>query len=131
MKLDASYMKYLGTSYLYGGNDVDGIDCINLCTLVGRDRGVLIPNVNHQHKTFNNYHSLFDIRNDVSNWIKVQAQPDVLVVFRVSGRVGHVGYMLDSRRFIHILEGSSVTIERVDDAMWEKRIVGFYQYIGD
>lgn len=129
MNLD--YTKYLGVPYIYGGDSLQGLDCINLCVKIGEDRGIKIPNINHSHCTFKTYHGLFDIRNNASDWEAVKASPDTLVVFKVSGKIGHVGYMLDNRRFIHILKGSRVTIEKIDAPMWDKRIIGFYKYIGD
>jgi len=126
------YYKYLGAPYKFNGSSIsEGFDCINLCIQIGKDRGINIPNINHKNNSINNYFSLFNIRNDNTQFKKVQQQKDVLVVFKVGGRISHVGYMLDNDNFIHIMEKSNVSIERISDGTWKNRVIGFYKYIGN
>lgn len=123
--------KYLGVPYKYLGDTLDGLDCINLCTMIGRDRGINIPNINHQGTTIDDYQSIFNVRNDVSLWKKVEPKEDCLVVFKINGVVRHVGYMIDDEYFIHIMQNSNVTVDRITNPQWERRVVGFYEYIGN
>lgn len=124
-------MKYLGTNYKFNGDNIkDGLDCINLCCLVAKDLGYYIPNINHIMCTIDNYQRLFDVRNDKALWEAVEPQLNTLVVFKINGVVKHVGYMLNNYQFIHILEGSRVTVDFVTNPQWAKRIVGYYKYVG-
>ncbi len=123
-------LKYLGTPYEYLGSTLKGLDCINLCVLVGKDRGINIPNINHSNTNIHSYSGLFDVKDNINLWEKTTAQKDVLVVFKINGIARHVGYMLDDDQFIHIMQDSRVTVDRVSSFQWEKRVVGFYKYIG-
>lgn len=131
MKVDNSYLKYLGVPYKFNGASMEGFDCINICIQMAKDRGVKLMNINHSHTSIHTYHYLFNLRDSKEVFKEVPAQSDVLVVFRVAGKISHVGYMLDSDKFIHILEGSNVTVESIHNITWKKRVVGFYKYIGD
>lgn len=125
------YIKYLGTKYLYEGNSIrEGYDCINLCCALAKDRNIKMKNINHSYCDINSYHHLFNLRN-TQEFLKVKPQKDVLVVFKIAGKISHVGYMLDNTSFIHIMENSSVTVEKITNANWEKRVIGFYKYVGD
>lgn len=131
MQGDITYTKYLGTPYKFEGSSLEeGFDCINLCVQVARDRNVPMMNINHSHTNIHTYHYLFNLRN-TNDFQRVSQQQDVLVVFRVAGEISHVGYMVTKDKFIHIMEDSKVTIESVSSPMWEKRVVGYYKYLGE
>ena len=66
----------------------------------------------------------------VSNqWIEVEKQPNVLVLFKPRlglGLCGHIGFYLGDDLFIHSAPGMGVCIERLDGLFWRRRIEGFY-----
>ena len=125
-------MKYLGTNYKYHGDSLeDGFDCINLCCAIGKDLGVYIPNINHSMFDIHSYQGLFDIRDNKAMWLHVQPKANTLCVFKINGKVQHVGYMLDDNQFIHIMEGSRVSVDTLDNIQWSRRLVGCYEYIGN
>lgn len=126
--------KYLGTNFKFNGNSIEeGFDCINLCCAIAKDRGVPMKNINHSFTNIDNYHNLFEQKDNNSEWLSLTHLDDLtnsLVVFKINGKISHVGYMLDDVMFIHIMEHSKVTIEKITSPQWERRIVGFYRYIG-
>ncbi len=64
-----------------------------------------------------------------AGWRRVeQAQGGDLVVFRIFGRCMHVGLLLERPWFLHTQEGACSTVERLDAAVWARRIEGFYRY---
>lgn len=129
--MDNSYSKYLGCNFKFNGNSlIEGFDCINLCCAIAKDRGVHIPNINHLAFSLDTYHTLFGQKDDKQLWQEVQPQANALVVFKINGVVKHVGFMLDNLNFIHIMEHSRVSVEKITSIQWNKRIVGFYKYIG-
>lgn len=130
-KLNTDYYKYLGASFKFNGNSLaEGYDCINLCCAIAKDRNVPMKNINHSFTNIDNYHSLFSER-ESSEWKSITENlSDSLVVFKINGKISHVGYMLDDLCFIHIMENSKVTVEKITSPQWERRIVGFYKYIG-
>jgi cell wall-associated NlpC family hydrolase len=123
--------KYLGVPYKFQGNTIEeGLDCVNLCTQVGKDLGVTIPNVNHTMSTPDSYSSLFDLRQNLSLWKEVRPKANTLCVFKINGVVKHVGYMLNEYNFIHIMEHSKVTVDSIDSIQWSRRLVNCYEYVG-
>lgn len=127
------YIKYLGVNYKYNGNSIlEGFDCINLCCAIAKDRGIYLPNINHTDFNINNYGlRMKEVKDTPNIWKKVAPQENALVLFKIHGVIKHVGYMIDKYSFIHITEGSKVTVERLTSPQWNKRIEGFYVYIGD
>ena len=123
------YTKYLGVPFKFKGNSIEeGLDCINLCCALAKDRGVPLANVNHAALTISNVHLKFEqMEREVGVlWQEVEPQENVLVIFRINGKLRHVGYMLDNIHFIHIMEGASVTVDKITNLKWEKRIFGLY-----
>lgn len=124
--------KYLGTPYRFHGTTTEeGLDCANLCTLVGKDLGINIPNINHNIHTMETYSSLFKLKDDTSLWKQVEPRANTLCVFKINGLVRHVGYMLNEFEFIHIMENSKVTVDTLYSVQWNRRLVGCYQYVGN
>lgn len=124
--------KYLGTKYLFQGNSLDtGVDCANLCTMVSKDLGVTIPNINHIGFSIDTYSSLFKQRDNIKLWEVSEPKLGTLCVFRINGEVKHVGLMLNEYEFIHIMEGSRVTVDTLDSIQWKRRLVNCYKYVGN
>jgi len=124
--------KYLGVNYKFKGNSInDGLDCINLCSLVAAEFGTKIPNINHSFCNEDNYPTMFNnVREDKSLWVECEPKAHTLCVFKINGIIRHVGYMLNNNDFIHIMQGSRVTVDRLDSIQWARRLVGCYTYIG-
>lgn len=131
MKVNDIVTKYLGVPYKFQGRSIaEGLDCVNLCTLVGKDFGIKVPNINHSLFTTENYSTLFEVRQNINLWKEVQPKANTLCVFKINGVVKHVGYMLNEFDFIHIMENSKVTVDSINSIQWSRRFVGCYEYIG-
>lgn len=133
--INKDYYKYLGVPFKFNGNSIaEGFDCINLCCAVAKDRGISMKNINHAFTTIDSYHYLMSEEQENKDWLKVPYSPDIkdcLVLFKINGKASHVGYMLDDLSFVHIMENSRVTVEKITSIQWERRILGFYKYIGN
>ena len=125
------YVKYLNIPYKYRGVSKEGLDCISLCQLIAKDNGVNIGNINYDNVELEKVYVVFgyNIINK-SKYKAVEPKKDALVVFRVMGKIQHVGYMISDTKFLHIMEGTRVTMDSIKSPIWEKRIVGYYEYIG-
>lgn len=65
-----------------------------------------------------------------SRWKSTRQRPGVAVLFYIRGFASHIGFVLPGEKFIHTWEHSGgVTIERM--GLWQKKIVGFYDYSAD
>lgn len=126
--------KYLGIPFKMYGNDLEGLDCTNLVSLIAKERGIFFPNINHFNYTEqDSYKGIKKTRNDLNLFNKISIKDnkkDSVVVIKINGIAGHVGYMLDENYFIHVLPKRNVTIENINSLLWRNNIVGFYTYIG-
>lgn len=122
------YEDLLGKEYLHNGRGPDHYDCWGLCMEVYRRLGKSLPEFLPAiaepaciHGVVNSAKNLF---------IEIQKpMPYCLVAFMVRPPfVTHIGVVLDTNKFIHLLRKSRVTIERLDSIAWSKRIKGFYSY---
>lgn len=99
---------YLGTRYLYGGYSRKGIDCSGLvCKAVDKSK----------IKKLRTAHSMFTSLTKINKRVK-----GALVFFKFSGKVDHVGIILDGKRFIHASASRGVVIDKLSDY---SNIVGY------
>lgn len=125
------YVKYLNIPYKYRGSDTEGLDCIGLCQLIGKDNNVNVGNINYDNVPLDFVNSVFDSNmNNKSKYKEVVAKKNSLIVFKIMGKIQHIGYMISDTKFLHILKDTRVTLESINSPIWEKRIVGYYEYIG-
>ena len=125
------YVKYLNIPYKYRGSDNNGLDCIGLCQLIGKDNNVNVGNINYDNVPLDFVNSVFDSNmNNKSKYKQVVAKKNSLIVFKIMGKIQHIGYMISDTKFLHILKDTRVTLESINSPIWEKRIVGYYEYIG-
>jgi hypothetical protein len=92
--------------------------------------GVEIPDYGHS-TDFSTIDSM--IKTFSSLWQKTELPGSPCVAaFRIRpGLVTHVGFVLpDNRSFIHVMENTLVTIEKLSAPCWAKRLEGFYLWTG-
>lgn len=88
--------------------------------------------------------SIIDRDNLIKNGLKNSGdfirldRPEMLaiVTLRLSSHhpycITHMGTVINKRQFIQIRKNPvGVSIDRLDDMKWEKRIEGFYRYVGN
>lgn len=120
---------YIGIPYQERGRDRAGADCWGLARMVYKDqfskdlpifdgyvdsRDTLVDELIAQHR---------------EGWIATD-QPSAgdLILFRIAGRVSHVGIFIGDEKFLHAREGHSACVERLNSGAWKHRVVGFYRY---
>ncbi len=104
----------VGIPYRFGGNSRRGMDCSGLVQYVYRKVGVAVPRTVAEQRRH-----AFPVSLEA-------LQPGDLLFFRLNGRrVSHVGLYLGEGRFIHAPStGKRVTIARLNDLFWSRRLVG-------
>lgn len=129
MKFD----QYVGLPYLCDGQDKNGLDCWGLVRLIYKEQlDIELPELTGIHIN----ESLEVLRmvsaamvSESRKWKEV-TEPDIydVVLMRRGVLPCHAGVYIGDGKLIHILEGTEVTIERIDSIPIAKRIVGFYRY---
>jgi len=117
----------LGKEFSYGARGPLLYDCYGLALEVGRRVGVDFP-------PQVSYITPRDIDQEIGKasgkWKKLDT-PELysLVTFSLTHPyVNHVGVVLEYNRFIHIMSGTRVTIERFDKDPWKNKVRGFYTW---
>jgi len=126
-----NYTDLLGKEFEYGGRGPDAFDCWGLCLEVTKRAGVVLPRV-YTPAEFAAMNDLFDSTKG-GDYIKInKPEPFCIAVFRMRPPIiWHAAVVLpDCHRFIHIMQRRSVTIDRLDSPVWERKLDGFYVFDG-
>lgn len=120
--------KYVGVPYVQGGRSLSGLDCLGLAHLFYKDLGIDFPDGDGEaysdrwvFEDPNRYlRGVLTIGKEVSNDV---LRPLDFVYFRIGRFISHGGVMVDSKRFIHVLQGQSVHLSEID-RRWGRRLIG-------
>lgn len=126
--IEVAIAAHVGIPYQHGGRGPDGLDCLGLVVLFYRSLGIEVPDGD------GNPYSPDWWRSDPGRYLRgivehgrpvegpLQALDFVYFAF-TPGLVTHGGIMVDSQRFIHVLEGHSVMVTRLG-GWWRRRLAG-------
>lgn len=125
-----------GVKFKYGGKSIEeGFDCWNLCREVYRRIGKELPTFEYVVEEIHGIEGAKNIDKKIAKAKEMfkkleRPEPYCLVTFFIRPPyTSHIGVVLpDCLHFIHIMEKTSVTIERLDAPEWERRITGFWRY---
>jgi cell wall-associated NlpC family hydrolase len=116
--------------FVAGGRDANGYDCFGLFQELCRRRGIAVPEQVQPSFPPEGAGRDAEIMGQavVCGWHPVDKPfAGCAVALRVGGWVSHMGMVLDdAQTFIHTNEKTGVTVSRLDDPKWAKRIAGFY-----
>ena len=112
-QLVAEVRKYLGTKYVFGGEDPSGFDCSGLMQYVAKKLGITIPRTADQQAKAGK---------EVS---KGELQPGDMVFFNTSGGgVSHVGMYIGDGKMIHSPKtGDVVKVSSINDSYYSPKFV--------
>lgn len=107
-------------------------DCWQLARAVLREcAGLALPDYGRPYADMGDHATIeSNIREGLADgWSRV-TDPRAwdLVIFNIAGQPRHIGVMLGPTKFLHVPEGQTSRIERIDDRMWAKRCEGFYRH---
>jgi cell wall-associated NlpC family hydrolase len=109
--LAAQADSWMGVPYRYGGTTRKGVDCSALAAALLDEVGVRLPRSVAEQRGVGHAIGAADV------------EAGDLVFFRLeSKRVNHVGVALDDSRFVHASRSRGVTIDRLDDDYFGKRV---------
>ncbi len=123
---------YVGLPFAAHGRTRAGVDCWGLVRLVlAEKRGLQLPDYGNGYADSEDRSSVPSaIRTGLRDgWHQLERpEPGALVVFVIGGLPMHCGVVVTSTRFMHVLRGIDVALERLDAAAWVRRIDGFYRH---
>lgn len=109
-----SISKYMGTSYVYGGSGIDGIDCSGYTTAVYKESlGTLLPRSAHEQFKVGTPVRFEDLKFGD------------LIFFNTTGEsASHVGIYLGDDLFAHASVSLGVTISSLESSYYKTRYEG-------
>jgi cell wall-associated NlpC family hydrolase len=119
----------LGKPFAWYARGPEAYDCWGLVLEVARRAGVYLPDeisIRRPQVRSRRMDQVF------AGFTRIaEPEPYCLVTFVLRRRyVGHIGFVLaDGKRFIHVTESQRVSITRLDDVFWRRRIDGYYRVI--
>lgn len=124
-----SFDDLIGKVYERGGRGPDAYDCFGLVMEAYRRFGIALPDYGYAVEAAEIERM---IEAFASGWEEIppglSPLPPSVVTFRIRHLVTHLGVVIARDRFIHVLKGTQVSIERLSNAAWQKRISGYYRW---
>ena len=114
--------RYIGTPYVWGGENPSGFDCSGFTQYVYKESlGYQIPRVSHEQ-----YNTRSGMRVD-----RGSLEPGDLIFFITRGsRVSHVGIYIGDNKFIHAPStGNLVRTEKLNNYYYSSRFIGGKKFI--
>lgn len=121
---------YIGIPYVLKGRNRTGVDCWGLARLVYEEQySITLPSFDDTYNTSSDENIEEIVARQKEGWeeVKEPAVGDV-VLFKVLGRVQHIGVYIGNKMFLHAREGYSSCIERLDSGTWKHRFAGAWRY---
>lgn len=126
-----SYSQYIGLEFADKGRG-PAFDCWGLVLhLLEQEQGITgLPDFRSDYAHTKDKASIPGLVDRESrNWQKVDdPQEGDVAVFRIAGKPMHVGYLVDSKRFLHVHRNINTCMESLDSLIWKNRIEGVYRY---
>lgn len=123
--------KYLMLTYANKGRDIAGVDCWGLIRLIFKEeRNITLARCDGYLDSEDKEQTEKVILSEsLAHWEQVNkpAKYDA-VVFDLAGKPSHIGMMISDSEFIHALKGRGVTIERISNVLWRRRVQAYYRY---
>lgn len=122
---------YVGIPYKAQGRERDGLDCWGLVCLVHREQfDTELPSLagNYDADTRERTAELIAAKKEGWQVATVPRAGDV-ALFRILGQESHVGIITRPGYFLHVRQGQTATVERLDAAAWKSRLTGIYRYV--
>lgn len=123
-----TYSDLIGKAFTPSGRGPLTFDCYGLVKCVLERNGMTVPDYPSNEDAGSNAGMILAAME--SGWREVKVpEANCVVLFRMDRREGtHVGVMVDGERFLHALEKTGVCVEKVNSAMWKRRVIGFYKW---
>lgn len=122
-----NYIDLLEKEFAYGGRGPEFYDCYGLIMEMHKRIGIELPEYKSEREP-----SLIQMLIIEGKKLFEQIEkpePHCVVTFFIKPYItSHLGFMLDDKKFIHIMLKSRVTVERIDSDIWKDRLTGVFKW---
>lgn len=125
------YNDLIGKKFAYHGRGPDEYDCLGLVIEVLRRNGIKFPDFQEYKGELSSVGHLVHAKTTLYDAKKLaHSEPLAIVTFQLVPRyVTHIGVIIDKYgAFIHVLDGTHVTIENINGLVWKNKVEGFYRW---
>lgn len=122
-----NYIDLLEKDFAYGGRGPEFYDCYGLIMEMHNRIGIVLPEYKSEREP-NLIQMLIIEGRKLFEQLEKPETHCVVTFFIKPFITSHLGFMLDERRFIHIMIKSHVTVERIDSDIWKDRVTGFLKW---
>jgi len=122
--------QYIGIPYAAEGRGRDGLDCWGLVRLVHAEQfDNQLPSFKGVYEPGSRQSVAEAIATHKEGWSPVTAEKSGdVALFRIHGTESHVGVITRPGFFLHVREGQSAVVERLNSSLWKSRLVGLFRY---
>ena len=123
--------KYMNIPYSDKGRTWQGCDCWGLVRLVlWEERNIKIPSYEADYKSSRTWGEISAAVDKYrSEWIEVKTPKSLdLVVLHCRALKTHIGIMIDQINMLNMLDGSNVSVEKLNHPIWAVRGKEFYRH---
>ena len=127
MHSDVPYLDLLNKEFKLGGRGPIFYDCWGLCIELGKRVELIYPNNFTPLETSEQDRLLNAGKDEYFTELK-KPEPYCIVAFSVTPPFfDHCGFVIeDCKHFIHIMRGRRLAIQRLDNKILNKRLLGYY-----
>ena len=109
----SSAQKFLGVSYVFGGNTPKGFDCSGLLQYVFNLNGISIPRMADEQ---------YQLGKEIKR--NQLAAGDLVFFSTYQAGVSHCGIYIGNGKFLHASSSKGVSIDSLDSEYWKSHFVG-------
>jgi cell wall-associated NlpC family hydrolase len=124
------YVDLLGKPFQWGGRGPDAFDCYGLCIELAKRNGQIIPDSAWSEEP-EEINELLELGYKRGFAMVLTPQVGDFVTFKLRPPfVSHVGMIVNTSplEFVHITKGTSVSRERIDSIVWNRKLAGYYRW---
>lgn len=127
--MSVDFKKYLEVPFLHGGRAMEGLDCYGLIVHIYGMLGIDIFDIANYEQEWSRQKNYFlDYRS--REWEKTHEprKYDAVLFKTFTGKLDHVGVVVDRYRYIHAHRFYNVMISRFGDKKLKLTTAGFYRH---
>jgi len=124
--LDAAvFADLIGKPFLAGARGPAEYDCVGLALEIARRLGKQVPDYVSSEAEL--HAQLAQGGASLADCPQIpRAVPGCVVLLRITPTQHHLAFMVDEYRMIHTTAKTGCVIERVNSALWHRKIIGYY-----